>query len=75
MDAYGGLCVGGPYDGQKMTHSAKTRKLYRPLPNWTLDGDANVIEIGEYRLNDFGQWHWWETEEGKAYNTLHATNG
>jgi len=31
---------------------------------------VEAIEIGEYRLNDFGVWHWWATEAGIAFEKL-----
>jgi len=70
---FNGLCVGGPHDGQMMAHWQKTRKYFRPYVEWNLrvvDAHIQPIEIGEYRLNDFGQWHWWATDAGRAMGVL-----
>lgn len=69
MNTYIGRCVGGPLDGQSLAHRAKTKTFYLPGAGDSLD-DCAVIDIGEYRLNDYGQWHWWETKEGAALNVL-----
>jgi hypothetical protein len=72
MISYSGKCIGGPYDGQMMAHWSKTRKLFRPpVPAFANCPEIEAIPIGEYRLNDFGQWHWWETEAGRAWKVLY----
>ncbi len=63
--SYFGECVGGPWDTQRLDHTRKVKMLYRYLP-----GRDEAVMIGEYRLNDFGQWHWWPTEEDPAMNVL-----
>lgn len=72
MDIFSGRCVGGPDDGKMMTHWAKAKKFYSPMFPMTLSTDPPVVpvEIGEYRLNDFEQWHWCPTEAGKALDQL-----
>lgn len=71
-----GQCVGGPWDGQMFAHWERTCKLFRPMAAVTgsmrhpEDEPIVPIVIGEYRLNDYGQWHWWESDAGKAMNTL-----
>lgn len=78
MDRFEGRCHGGPCDGKMLAHWSKTKKFYRPmmavlLPRARLDDfTVEPIEIGEYRLNDFGQWHWWETESGRAFAKLYG---
>lgn len=75
MEKFTGQCVGGPHDGQMLAHWAKSKEFLRPMmaPTFPMSERAPImsIKIGEYRLNDFGQWHWWETPEGKAWNVLH----
>lgn len=73
MDKFTGKCVGGPYDGKMFAHWTNTIKFYRPVIASIMNAeDAPIIpvNVGEYHLNDFGQWHWWPTEEGRAYDTL-----
>ncbi len=72
MDRFEGQCVGGPYDGMMLAHTSKTKEFYRPMVGFMPMGDPPVIPVpvGEYRLNDFGQWHWWATKEGKAMDAL-----
>lgn len=67
-----GECVGGPLDKQRLAHWQRTKSLYRPMVAMTLNNNAPVeaIEIGEYKLNNFGQWHWWPTEAGRAFEKL-----
>jgi hypothetical protein len=76
MEKFGGECVGGPIDGKLLVHWARTKKFYRPMVDaLSLDIDntpVEAIEIGEYRLNDYGHWHWWPTEAGRAMDTLHG---
>lgn len=74
MQTFVGECVGGPEAGKKMAHWSKTKTYYRPMVNACV---ANIeaapiesVEIGTYHLNDFGQWHWHETESGRAMRTL-----
>ena len=69
MKIYIGKCVSGPLHGKDMAHFAKTKVFYRPLYG-RMDGPPELTNIGEYRLNDFGQWHWWATPEGKAMDVL-----
>jgi hypothetical protein len=40
------------------------KTLLRNIPG------AEPVVIGEYKLNDYGQWHWWPTEEYSAANIL-----
>jgi len=70
--AFSGKCHGGPCDGQALAHWSKAKKFYRPVAAFTLNDNAPVeaVEIGEYVLNDFGQWHWHSTDAGRAYETL-----
>lgn len=77
MSSFEGNCVGGPYDGKQLAHWQKTKKFYRPMiaTNMTENAPVEAIEIGEYRLNDFGQWHWWPTESGRAMDTLFGEPG
>ena len=73
MDMFVGVCSGGPQDKQRMVHWQKTKKFYRPMVGWSMNMDGaqvEAVEIGEYKLNDFGYWHWWPTEEGVAFNKL-----
>jgi len=63
-----GKCVGGPDDGKMLAHWARKKAYYAPLPSMGIA--VRVIEIGTYRLNDFGQWRWWATEEGRAFEQL-----
>lgn len=75
MNHYSGTCVGGPWDGMLLDHWAKRKKLFRPMmgrASFLDNSDAPVeaVEIGEYRINDFQQWHWWATEEGRAFDKL-----
>lgn len=69
-----GECIGGPLDKKWLVHWSKTYKLLSPMIGLTfsMSEDAPIIpvEIGEYRLNDYGHWHWWETEAGKAMSVL-----
>ena len=70
---YSGQCVGGPLDGQWLAHWEGTKKYYRPMLGWSMNIESSpieAVEIGEYRLNNFGQWHWWETDAGRAYSRL-----
>lgn len=64
-----GECIGGPLDGKRLAHWQKSKKFYSPMQPY---GSQKILPvmIGEYRLNDFGQWHWWQTEAGKAIETL-----
>lgn len=68
MEHHAGKCIGGPLDGQMLDHWSKTKQFLRPMVGFQMGGDPPVIPvtIGEYRINYFGQWHWWPTEEGKA---------
>lgn len=72
MDKFSGKCIGGPWDKKLLVHWERTQKLYRPMVGFMMVGDPPVIPvtIGEYRLNDYGYWHWWPTEEGKAMDKL-----
>jgi hypothetical protein len=74
MEKFEGDCISGPLNGQRLEHWARTKKFYRPMVAMTFpmneDAPVEAIEIGEYKLNDFGQWHWWETESGRAFNKL-----
>ncbi len=76
MERYEGVCTGGPQKGQRMVHWAKTKSFYRPMIGLTLNienAPVEAVEIGTYHLNDFGQWHWWPTAEGKAFDRLFGT--
>lgn len=62
--SYVGKCHGGPLDGQMLAHWAKSQKYFRPMVGFSMNPEGTpveAVEIGEYRLNDFGQWHWWKT--------------
>ena len=64
-----GKCVGGPYDGQMLAHTSRTKKFYRPMVDafaMSELAEIEAVEIGEYKLNNFGQWHWWATAAGRA---------
>lgn len=71
-----GPCRGGPWDGQMFAHWERVCKIYRPMAavSGSMRNPENdpivPIVIGEYRLNDYNEWHWWETEAGKAMTTL-----
>ena len=73
-ERYEGVCVGGPHDRMRLAHWSKFKKFYRPMMAFmplNIDhAPVEAVEIGEYRLNDFGQWHWWPTENGKAFEKL-----
>lgn len=73
MRSYEGLCIGGPLDGKRMAHSTKKKHFFRPLVGGypvTENSPVIAVEIGTYHLNDFKQWHWWPSKEGKAMDTL-----
>jgi hypothetical protein len=73
VSLFTGKCVGAPHGGQMMAHWQRTKKLYRPMVGFSMNMESSPVEgidIGEYRLNDFGQWHWWETDAGRAYRKL-----
>lgn len=77
MESFSGECVGGPWAGQMLAHWSKTKEFFRPMMAVALpmSGAATPIEavkVGEYRLNNFGQWHWWATEMGNAYDKLYG---
>lgn len=59
-----GTCVGGPWHGKHFAHTSKTKELFRPI------GDGYGTVVGEYRLNDYGQWIWWPTKEWEAADVL-----
>ncbi len=65
MQKFSGICRGGPLDGARMDHWSKIKEYFRGVPT-----EAAYIKIGEYRMNDFGQWHWHATKEGKAADVL-----
>lgn len=69
-----GDCVGGPHDGMRMAHTSRTKQYFKPMVAFSHrpsdDEPVIPVVIGEYRLNDYGQWHWWETEAGKALDVL-----
>ena len=69
MNIYHGECVGGPWDRRWLIHTLKTKQLFRPMMGETFPLIITVT-IGEYRLNNYQQWHWWPTEEGKAMDKL-----
>jgi hypothetical protein len=66
---YEGKCVGGPWNGKMLTHKKRSKLLFQAVR------EREAIVIGEYRLNNYGQWHWWPTEEGKAFDTLYGKSG
>ncbi len=70
MMNYEGKCVGGPWDGKSMAHTTKVKTFLR-------DGgtELEAVNIGEYRMNDFNTWHWFETKEGHAMNVLFGNVG
>jgi hypothetical protein len=72
MNKHEGRCIGGPDNGMMMAHWSKSKEFFSPMIPLSVSADPPVIpvKIGEYRLNDFGQWHWWETEEGRALAIL-----
>ena len=78
MKQYTGKCVGGPLDGQSLVHWSNRKNLISPfIPfSTTVHGDTSIkaLTIGEYRLNDFGTWFWWETDAGKALKVLGEEN-
>ena len=57
-----------------LAHWAKVKKFYRPMVNalsMNIESEPiEAVEIGEYRLNNFEQWHWWATDAGRAMETL-----
>ena len=73
-DSYFGECKGGPLDGKRLAHWSKHYKLFKPMiafsPQMHADERVEAVMIGEYRLNDYGYWHWWATRKGDAYETL-----
>lgn len=70
---FSGTCVGGPLDGQSLAHWAREKALYRSMMVSLVR--LTAVEIGEYRLNDFGQWHWWPTGSGEAMEKLFGPAG
>jgi hypothetical protein len=62
----------GPLDKQRLVHWQRSKKFYRPLPRASVGGPIEKVEVGEYKLNDYGQWHWWATEEGRAFDKLYG---
>lgn len=72
MKKFMGECIGGPDDKKWMVHWDRSKKYYRPMVAFTLSSDPPVeaVEIGEYRLNDYGHWHWHATEAGRAFEKL-----
>jgi hypothetical protein len=73
VESFTGKCMGGPLDGQMLAHTSKTKKFYRPMIDafsMSENTPIEAIDIGEYRLNNFGQWHWWATDAGRALKTL-----
>jgi hypothetical protein len=69
MEKFEGKCVGGPHDGMMLAHWSKSKEFFSPMTPY-LSQAIIPVKIGEYRLNDFEQWHWFETEEGKAMERL-----
>ena len=72
-EKFTGECHGGPCDGQMLAHWSKTKKFYRPMTAaFSMNENTPIepVEIGEYRLSDFGYWHWWATEAGRAFDKL-----
>ena len=70
---FSGRCVGGHLDGQWLAHWEGTKKFYRPMIGFSMNIESapvEAVEIGEYRLNDYGVWHWWETDAGRSYRKL-----
>ena len=76
MQSFEGKCVGGPFNGQMLAHWSRTKTFYRPgsvaMTMAIDDVTCEAVNIGEYRLNDYGQWHWWPTKEGDAMDTLYG---
>lgn len=70
MDCYAGKCVGGPYDGQMLVHWEKRKKFFDPVSPYPFDRAIVGFEIGEYRINDYNQWHWFATDVGRALETI-----
>ena len=75
--SYEGKCVGGPWDGKLLANETGVQKLFAPkllsAVSMISAEVAGAVELGEYRINDFGQWRWWSTEEGRAYEVLVST--
>jgi hypothetical protein len=62
-----GTCVGGPWGGQNIASPLhKEIELFRTIQGRT----PPTITYGTYKLNGFGQWHWWPTDEGRAADVL-----
>lgn len=73
MGTFAGTCVKGPLDGQALMHWTGEKKFYRPMVGFSMNihsSPVEGIEIGAYALNNFGQWHWHETDAGRAYRKL-----
>lgn len=73
MMKFTGNCVGGPLDKKCLAHWQRSKKFYRPMIAMTMNienAPVETVEIGEYRLNDFGQWHWRPTASGRAFDKL-----
>ncbi len=73
MKKFEGACIGGPLAGHRLAHWQRTKKFFRPMVAMTMnieDAPVEAVEIGEYKLNDYGQWHWWGTESGRAFEKL-----
>ncbi len=65
-DQHFGECVGGPLNGHRLAHESKRYEMFKYKDGF----DSACFKIGEYRLNNYHQWHWWETPEGAALRTL-----
>jgi hypothetical protein len=77
MQSFEGECLGGPWNGKKLAHWAKTKELFSSpslagRTNWYQirpDEVVQLVKIGEYRLGDFHHWHWHETvkSDGRSH--------
>lgn len=74
MEKFYGECVGGPLNEKWLVHWSKSYPLLRPMMACTFPFSERApiipVTIGEYKLNDYQQWHWWPTKEGQAMETL-----
>ena len=73
-ETFHGECKGGPLDGKRLAHWSRRYELFKPMvefsPRMNADERVVPIKIGEYRINDYHMWVWWETKNGAAYEQL-----
>ena len=61
MKPFTGRCVSGPWRGKDLAHTSKTKVLLKPMMEaLSMHPSIEAIKLGEYRLNNYGIWHWWE---------------